>query len=366
MGIIEVNGDGRNAYRACRIVRRPETSRFIACNADGFHSYMMGKGPTLDACEISYTGDDCVNVHGFFGMVSGVEDPTHLSVITPMGMNFARGSPLAFYRRDDLAAGGNARVTAVEPLSGEAELAAALAMQRETGCRSFPEKLLWRVTLDAPVVSQRYGLVESLAGACGEGFRVRGSYIHDNNGRGVLTEAANGLIEGNRFERTGSSGVLLAPDLYWIEGPMPRGITVRGNHFTECNRQLDSRTAGSHAAASLCTSVYMHGKGLSTATPSSGLVFADNTITRPGAAGIFIANAQDCEVRNNTIVEPLFFPSLGNGKDVVGEEVRGGIFLAAVRGIRLTGNTTTGANPGSQQPIVFGPHVDRASIRVEE
>ena len=366
MGIIETDGDGGDTYRGCRIVRRPGTARFIACNADGFHSYLMKRGPTLEDCEISYTCDDCVNIHGFLDMVSRAEDPTHLLIITPMGMNFERGSALTFYGHEDLVSGGTAHVTAVEKVTDEAEMTSALAMEREVRCRSFPEKLLWRVTLDAPVTAQRHALVESPDGPCGSGFVVRRGYFHDNNARGILTEASHGTIEDSRFERTGMPGILLSPDLFWIEGPMPRDVAIRRNTFVECNRQLDSRTAYSHMTASICCVVYMHGSQLSAATPASKITIEANTITRPGAAGIFIGNAQYCDVRNNVITNPMFFPSLGNGKDFVGEEVSGGIYVAAAHDIRISGNKITVGTPATCRPIVLGPKADRQTITIRD
>jgi hypothetical protein len=86
----------------------------------------------------------------------------------------------------------------------------------------------------------------------------------------------------------------------------------------------------------------------------------------PASGGVFSGTAWDCDVRGNVITDPQFFPSLGNGRDVVGEEVRGGVYLASVRNLRLTGNLTTSGPAGTRQPVVFGPHVDRASIKISE
>ena len=120
----------------------------------------------------------------FLDLVSKVEDPTHLLILTEMGMNFEQGSALDFYRHEDLESNGAAHVTALEKVTDEAEMKAALAMERELRCRSLPEHLLWRVTLDAPVTAQRHALVTSPEGPCGEGFVVRHSYFHDNNANG--------------------------------------------------------------------------------------------------------------------------------------------------------------------------------------
>jgi len=63
MGFHESAGAGGNAYRGVKIVRRPGSSGLLALNADGFHSDSVGIGPTLEDSEISFTGDDFLNIH---------------------------------------------------------------------------------------------------------------------------------------------------------------------------------------------------------------------------------------------------------------------------------------------------------------
>ena len=75
-------------------------------------------------------------------------------------------------------------------------------------------------------------------------------------------------------------------------------------------------------------------------------------------------NARDCDVRGNVITDPMSFPRLGNGKDFVGEEVSGGIYVAAARDIRISGNKITVGTPPVCPPIVLGPKVDRQTISI--
>ena len=63
MGFLETDGAGGNVYQDVAITRRPGSAGLMALNADGFHSSDLGVGPTLQDSEISFTGDDFVNIH---------------------------------------------------------------------------------------------------------------------------------------------------------------------------------------------------------------------------------------------------------------------------------------------------------------
>ena len=54
MALTESRGSGGHRYRRVRVVRRPGTSRILACNADVFHSALTQKGPMLEECEFSH------------------------------------------------------------------------------------------------------------------------------------------------------------------------------------------------------------------------------------------------------------------------------------------------------------------------
>ena len=64
-------------YDGVKIVRRPGSTDLLALNADGFHSSDVGIGLTLIDSEISFTGDDFLNIHNSMNIVcdaDGAED----------------------------------------------------------------------------------------------------------------------------------------------------------------------------------------------------------------------------------------------------------------------------------------------------
>jgi hypothetical protein len=59
-------GTGTATFRKVNILRRPNTNRLIAGNADGINVNNMENGPLLDDCHLEYLGDDFVNVHSAY------------------------------------------------------------------------------------------------------------------------------------------------------------------------------------------------------------------------------------------------------------------------------------------------------------
>ncbi|MEK6796877.1 MAG: right-handed parallel beta-helix repeat-containing protein [Spirochaetota bacterium] len=362
-GFYEGAGGGANRYSGCRIVRRPDTKRFISGNADGIHSCLMDKGPTIENCEIAYNCDDANNIRGNFAMVAQAEDDTHVQLLTPFGKNIAVGSQLSFYDYLSMKNTGTVRISALEAVTDAAVIDGAMKMETEKALRSFPVRMLWRATLDAPVTTERYAMVASDM-ANGDGFIVRSNYFHDNNGRGTAIKAAHGLIEGNRYERTAHAGIHLSSELYWLEGPIPHDVTIRNNTLTECVWNFDIRMASSSQPGTICASIMTHGGELSPVRLMYNIAVENNSIVNSGSAGMVLVNMFNSVVRGNNIVNEKAAGSLGNGKGFFGEEMNHGICIISASNITISENTVTTANEGIKN-IRIGKYADAATISVK-
>jgi hypothetical protein len=101
MGFHESLGDGANVYRRVRIGRREGGKGLLALNADGFHSSDVGKGPLLEDSEISFTGDDFLNIHNRMLVICTIPTPGELVLIDVSGgalRHLQTGDKLRFYR----------------------------------------------------------------------------------------------------------------------------------------------------------------------------------------------------------------------------------------------------------------------------
>jgi hypothetical protein len=76
--VVEAGGDGGHTYTGVRVVRRAGQTpvRLLAANADGFHSSCVRVGPSLVRSEISFTGDDLLNIHSRLAIVLRALSPT--------------------------------------------------------------------------------------------------------------------------------------------------------------------------------------------------------------------------------------------------------------------------------------------------
>ena len=105
MGFLEQLGAGGHTYRRVAIVRKPGSDGLMALNADGFHSTSVGTGPTLEDSEISFTGDDHLNILARMLVVcesldaanSSSNTSSSLAVIDMSGGGIRTGDEMKFF-----------------------------------------------------------------------------------------------------------------------------------------------------------------------------------------------------------------------------------------------------------------------------
>lgn len=361
MALVEGWGPGGNVYRRVKVIRRPGTSRLLACNADVFHSIQNDRGPTIESCEFSHAGDDLVNVHGCFALVAERQAPDRFAILVPEGPNFGVDSRLRFYDYATMEPRGEAVVKACEPVTDEARLAAARAIPVETraggkqGIRDVHPRIsaLFDVRLDQPVAAERLAIVGT-GERRGAWTRISGSYFHDGFVRGVLLKAQDALVEGNRFERIGQSAIICSAQKYWLEGPCPERITIRHNTIADCGQMLGARMWAQHnlGAISIASDP---GVAVAVGRQNVGFAILGNTITNAPVAGIYLANVHDAEVADNvidgwgreTLVTPGTVPNLG-------AEPHAAIFLVDTGEVRLQRNRCLHPGPLSTGEILRG------------
>jgi hypothetical protein len=310
----ESKGKGGNQYVGCKLTRRPGTNRLMASRADCFHSALMEKGPLIENCEFSHSGDDLINIHGFFGLILQVVSPKECIVVSPYGQILGVGSKLQFSDPEASAMPREATVQSVEEIRDSAVLAEAktlpevLLQEQKLRIRELSNNHVARVVSEQEVPLQKYDAV-SCPDYSGRGAVIRGNHLHDGHIRGILLKSHDVLVEGNRIERTGHGGIVLDPEIFWLEGPFCRNIRVLDNTLVENGRaSFDLAGFGvSHAAIQ----VGVHfGKRLFPRTLVSGILNEDvqitgNRIERPAGFGIMVMNTRRAVIADNTITSPF-------------------------------------------------------------
>lgn len=299
--------DGGNVYRRCRLVIRPGSGALAAGAADAFHSMHQKKGPKLIDCEFSHAFDDLINIHGFLNLVIEKRAPNQLVIAGPFEQDFGVGSVLKFYKSPDAVPLGEAKVQQCVRLSNmtpqEAEAKAAkyyaTACQSRPVVRSFPSSQPCLVTLDRPIGVSEFDLVSS-SDYVGRGALVDSCKLHDGHIRGILFKSPDGIIKNCVIERIASSGIILKPEQYWLEGPFPYNVKIIDNRITDCGSSFLKS-----ASIEMRSEFGRSREKLTNACNISKVEIARNRIVNAAGIAIKIINAADVTVNDNVIINPL-------------------------------------------------------------
>ena len=311
------HGGGGNTYRRCRLIRRPGTDRLLASAADCFHSMNQHRGPLIEACEFSWAMDDLVNIHGYFHVVVEPLAKDELLIVTPFGTDLPDGTELFFFSAPRGVE--KCRVVVVssrETVGSEEEGLRCIKelYKRKFGIelQSFPGGSFCRIRLDRPVDIEPGDFACSY-GSCGSGAILRNNHLHDCHVRGILLKAADCRIEGNRIERIALNGIILKPEFFWLEGPMPRNIVIRGNRLNDC--------AFGHTAIAailvMCGCCAPPSDRITPTINTEKITIADNEISNCNAGpAIAVFNSRNPRVSNNRINRPFSNPAAFGNLDI--------------------------------------------------
>ena len=128
--VVEAGGEGGHSYHNLRLIRRvgQHPVRLLAANADGFHSSCVRIAPKLIDSEISFTGDDLLNIHNRMSLVlrplsstsafiidtEGSSSPGDYDESTYLFPETRAGDTIVFWALKTLAAAGTATVASAE------------------------------------------------------------------------------------------------------------------------------------------------------------------------------------------------------------------------------------------------------------
>jgi hypothetical protein len=260
MGFLETQGQGGHVYKGIRIVRKPNSPGLVALNADGFHSSDVGTGPTLQDSEISFTGDDFLNIHNRMLVVCEDLTTRNSSALTTLAiLDLSRGmwamrpgDTMGFYQLETgvphtanpmLARGVVSRVELItEPTMRQACRGVAGAMQNPpynaTLIVSIDDTVpLYRVEFTArlaPAVTKtRYNLA-NYEQRMGSHALVQRNHFHDSCGSGgrIIAKAMDGVYASNVAERFG--GFHVYSEQEWLEGPLgTKNVHLANNTFVD-------------------------------------------------------------------------------------------------------------------------------------
>ena len=265
--------------------------RLRSLNADAFHSSEAVKGPAYIECVAKFMGDDCVNIHGRYEMVTASTGAV-LRVAVPGKISLAVGDPVEFLpftgeRPPD------AVIKKIAP-DGPVTSGEKAFIQRLGLVQGIKERMLnggatcYQVTLDRPTTLPQGSLIAA-ANHLGDGFLVKGCDFGCNRSRGILIKASHGQVIDNTITQSWIAAVLVAPEFYWFEAGSSSDVTISGNKIIGCRQPAIEVVANGG-----------NGKPLASGAHSDISIF-NNIITKSVWPNIRVTSTARLVVRNNQL-----------------------------------------------------------------
>lgn len=303
MGIVEADGGGGNIYRNVKIIPGDPPAgatreRLLSANADAFHSASMERGPILEGCFFEMMGDDGINIKGHFAyIVDVIGDEVIIAARNVSAIQ--QGDTLQLLDGDTINLLGTVTVERVQQVY-DAQWIAKAGQMWEGKLGSTASVVLRARLVDTEVRIQAGDLVVSLDRA-GRGAVIRDCTIRGNRARGMLIKAPEALIENNTFDSISLGGITIMPELQWMEGPIPYGVVIRGNRFTNMGVSdpvhLQRIPHGGSAIAVLVLDSYGSPEK---SRAIQDIVIEENVFENSAVIDITVRNVSKASIRNNT------------------------------------------------------------------
>ena len=329
-------------YQNIRMVKRPETMRLFSATADGIHANASKSGIIVKDCTFDSLGDDGVNFHGFYSLVTEKLGPRKYRLAPLLLRNFEKGNKISCYSLPKMQKIGSFKVVDYKT-STDPELLKQARNSRHEANKVYPEARLMNmaslevidVELDSDIDLPRFTVVEGDDYICA-GSQVTGCSFTNLRGRGVMISSNNFLIKDCTFEWLSGPAIEMALDLPWISGPGSHHGIIEDNKVNDVAISLDSREHYKTAVAAIASHVYVPSK-LTNMKMHSDIIIRNNSIRNSGLAAISLLNCDGGAITGNTIINPNCRPPHKLGEKL-GIDCRYGIITGGSENIKISGN----------------------------
>jgi len=299
-GFFEMECD-KNTYDHCRVTIRQNDARYSyprlrSNNADAFHSKYAIRGPQVTNCEFLYQGDDGIAINAsFYRVVSGQGNKIFVDE-DEQGMKIRAGHRVRFVDSE-----GNvltdAKVLKIEtvtdfPASGLDSMFHVFKMN--------PAKRasLLLLTLDT-LLAINAGTVVSSLDMAGEAFVVKNNTVGCTRARGILIKSSNGTIENNKVVGCELGGIVLAPELFWLEAGFSRNVLIRNNVVKDC--MFANSSYGIEQAAPISVVAINTKDSIAPAGGFQNIRIINNTIENSPIPAIMLTSSTGATISGNRI-----------------------------------------------------------------
>lgn len=307
VGFMDIAGSA-NTYRRCVLDRRPpETDlvqrglrRLRSGNHDAFNCRGGIRGFRVIDCTARYHCDDCVNVSGWYAVVTEGAGREWRVVGSALALKISPGDTVQVMTWEGRCL-PDATVTevALDANTTPAEMDFLLAQRMWPGVPKTAN-LGRRITFDRPLALERGAIICSNS-RTSNGFVVRGNRFGRARARGVIVQASDGVVEDNLIEAPFDLAVKVSMSYIWLEACCARNVTVRNNRIVRGGRGTAIWVGGTPGKKGGCLLADSH----------RDLAFVSNRIENAGL-GIDVLGCTGLTLRHNDIR-----PSSGRASDRV-------------------------------------------------
>jgi len=299
----------------------PSDGGWMSATADAMHFNACRGQITVEDSELAGMGDDAINIHAMYGLVTARIDDYTLAV------GRARMHPYydkiraiwdAPQKGDTLEYSGGA-----EPLLAQGQLHVADAHQDNAQQRTiiqFTETL----PVDVGVSTVLSNLSTSPS------VRIRRCKVHSNRARGLLLQSRDMIVEDCTFEDISGAGIQICTDAAdWWESMGTRDVTVQRCNFRRCNFGVACRSAALDIFSDLPA-----GKQAA-AGVHQRLHILNNTFEGNTGAAIHVGSTDTAEVRGNSFAvgdNPALLVVNSHNVTIAGNTLKSGKGGVDVRG----------------------------------
>ena len=295
-------------YLNCVITRNPNdptksVPRLRSGNGDGIHSKHAVRGPRVENCNVGFNGDDCIAINGRFYPVYKVDQANkHIYILS------SEGGLVRIYPDDHVVCvDNNGSVKAT--LSATEIIPQTPTSIEKTNCTSQFKSLVnagsliygSRIKIDnwpsAGIKAGDYVYSENRIGA---GFQVLNNTVGHNPGRGILIKSSNGIIKNNTVEGTQLSGIVLSPEVNWMEAGCSNNVEISNNTIRNCI--FASSHPGMSQPAALCVISLNAANQLSPNGAHNNISIFSNRIEDCPRPGVVVTSTKGLYYHHNTII----------------------------------------------------------------
>jgi hypothetical protein len=271
------------AIRRVKVV--PGESGWMSVTADAMHFNACRGSVTVEDCEFAGMGDDAINIHSMYGLITGIAGDRKFEVAAARLHPYydkarsawdapAAGDTLEFGSGSEpLIAQG--QVTVVTAQRDELARRVILTLSADDAHKVGPDTVLWNLST-APSIN------------------IARCYVHGNRARGMLLQSRHVLVQNCVFEDISGGGIHICTDAAdWWESLGSRDVTVRGCTFRRCNYGVARRVAAVDVFSDLA------GGQQSAAGVHKGVNIIDNIFEGNTGAPIHLGSTDGAEIRGN-------------------------------------------------------------------